>query len=83
MISTPELLPSFSSNITPSKVWIGGVVLYSWPVGFELCISPCYDPFQLLDTFMADSDYSFALSLTIYEPCVDPQSNTVSWPVIH
>ncbi|KAK0192056.1 hypothetical protein F5146DRAFT_488813 [Armillaria mellea] len=59
-------------------------VLHSWQtVKFELYIIPCYDPFQLLDTFMADSDYAFALSLTICEPCVDLQSNTVSWPVIH
>ncbi|SJL16224.1 uncharacterized protein ARMOST_19743 [Armillaria ostoyae] len=58
-------------------------VLCSWPVTFELYIRPCYDPFQLLDTFMADSDYAFALSLTVCEPSLDPQSNTVSWPVIH
>ena len=32
---------------------------------------------------MADSDYAFVLSLTICEPYVDSQSNTVSWPVIH
>ncbi|KAK0442124.1 hypothetical protein EV421DRAFT_1904301 [Armillaria borealis] len=58
-------------------------VLCSWPMEFELRIRPCYDPFQLLDTFMADSDYAFALSLTVCEPRLDPQSNTVSWPVIH
>ncbi len=50
---------------------------------FGLKITPCYDPFQLLDTFMADSEYSFALSLTICEPCLDSQSNTISQPVIH
>ncbi len=32
---------------------------------------------------MADSNYAFALSLTVCEPRLDPQSNTVSWPVIH
>ncbi len=53
------------------------------PVKFILNISPCYDPFQLLDTFMANSDYAFALSLTVCEPHLDQQSNTVSWPVIH
>ncbi|PBK63384.1 hypothetical protein ARMSODRAFT_1024119 [Armillaria solidipes] len=58
-------------------------VLCSGPVEFKLHIMPCYDPFQLLDMFMADSDYAFALSLTVCEPCLDPQSNTVSWPVIH
>ncbi len=31
---------------------------------------------------MADSDYVFALSLTVCEPRLDSQSNTVSWPVI-
>ncbi|PBK63347.1 hypothetical protein ARMSODRAFT_540743 [Armillaria solidipes] len=50
---------------------------------FELQITPCYDPFQLLDTFMADSEYIFALSLTVCEPHLDPQSNKFSWPVIH
>ncbi len=32
---------------------------------------------------MADSNYAFALSLTVCEPCLDLQSNTISWPVIH
>ncbi len=50
---------------------------------FELQITPCYDPFQLLDTFMADSENIFALSLTICEPRLDSQSNKFSWPVIH
>ncbi len=50
---------------------------------FILDILPSYDPFQLLDTFMADNDFSFALSLTVCEPNLDQQSNTVSWPVIH
>ncbi len=52
-------------------------------VSFVLQIIPCYDPFQLLDTFMADSEYTFALSLTICEPRLDSQSSTISWPVIH
>ncbi len=49
---------------------------------FKLEIIPCYDPFQLLDTFMADSDYAFTLSLTICEPCFDSQSNKNFPPVI-
>ncbi|KAK0192037.1 hypothetical protein F5146DRAFT_487906 [Armillaria mellea] len=52
-------------------------------VQFYLQIMPCYDPFQLLDTFMADSEYTFALSLTVCEPCLDIQFNRISWPVIH
>ncbi|PBK83446.1 hypothetical protein ARMGADRAFT_669972 [Armillaria gallica] len=52
-------------------------------VDFCLKITPCYNPFQLLDTFMADSEYSFALSLTICEPHLNSQSNITSWPVIH
>ncbi|KAK0466710.1 uncharacterized protein EV420DRAFT_1758651 [Desarmillaria tabescens] len=52
-------------------------------VYFDLQITPCYDPFQLQDTFMADSEYTFALSLTICEPRLDSQSNVISWPVIH
>ncbi|PBK83488.1 hypothetical protein ARMGADRAFT_671648 [Armillaria gallica] len=52
-------------------------------VQFYLQITPCYDPFQLLDTFMADSGYAFALSLTVCEPRLDLQSNRISWPVIH
>ncbi|PBK83425.1 hypothetical protein ARMGADRAFT_669231 [Armillaria gallica] len=61
-------------------------VLCPWPPTIILCINPCYahDPFQLLDTFMADSDYAaFALSLTVCEPLLNPESNIVSWPVIH
>ncbi|KAK0482430.1 hypothetical protein IW261DRAFT_1678303 [Armillaria novae-zelandiae] len=50
---------------------------------FQLQISPCYDPFQLLDTFMADSEYIFALSLTVSEPRLDSQSSRFSWPVMH
>ncbi|SJL16245.1 uncharacterized protein ARMOST_19765 [Armillaria ostoyae] len=50
---------------------------------FCLLIMPCYDPFQLLDTFMADSEYTFTLSLTICEPRLGSQSNKISWPVIH
>ncbi|KAK0482431.1 hypothetical protein IW261DRAFT_1032190 [Armillaria novae-zelandiae] len=52
-------------------------------VYFEVQIAPCYDPFQLMDTFMADSEYLFALSLTVSEPRLDSQSNRFSWPVIH
>ncbi|KAK0232069.1 hypothetical protein EDD85DRAFT_970294, partial [Armillaria nabsnona] len=53
-------------------------------VSFSLCIMPCFpDPFQLVDTFMADSEYAFALSLTVCEPRLDSQSNKISWPVIH
>ncbi|KAK0496521.1 hypothetical protein EDD18DRAFT_208734 [Armillaria luteobubalina] len=50
---------------------------------FEVQITSCYDPFQLLDTFMADSEYTFALSLTVSEPRLDSQTNRFSWPVIH
>ncbi|KAK0215605.1 hypothetical protein IW262DRAFT_1511527, partial [Armillaria fumosa] len=50
---------------------------------FEILIIPCYDPFQLLDMFMADSEYIFALSLTVSEPRLDSKSNRFSWPVIH
>ncbi len=32
---------------------------------------------------MADSEYAFALSLTVCEPRLDSQSNKISWPVIH
>ncbi len=32
---------------------------------------------------MADSEYAFALSLTVCEPRLDSQSNQISWPVIH
>ncbi|PBK83433.1 hypothetical protein ARMGADRAFT_669498 [Armillaria gallica] len=52
-------------------------------VSFVLQIIPCYDPFQLLDTFMADSEYTFVLSLTICEPRLDSQSSTIYWPIIH
>ncbi len=49
---------------------------------FELKITPRYDTFQLLDTFIADSDYAFTLSLTVCEPCFDSQSNKFSLSVI-
>ncbi len=32
---------------------------------------------------MADSEYTFALSLKVCEPHLDSQSNKISWPVIH
>ncbi|PBK83464.1 hypothetical protein ARMGADRAFT_670763 [Armillaria gallica] len=58
---------------------------YIGDVSFSLHIMPCFpDPFQLLDTFMADSEYAlFALSLTVCEPRLDSQSNKISWPIIH
>ncbi|SJL16248.1 uncharacterized protein ARMOST_19768 [Armillaria ostoyae] len=52
-------------------------------VSFRLEIMSYYDPFQLLNTFMADSDYAFALSLTVCKPHLDLQSNKFLPPVIH
>ncbi|KAK0192035.1 hypothetical protein F5146DRAFT_1222251 [Armillaria mellea] len=75
---------SRSQNLTGSDHRVHGMkdVEVCHHVIFELQITPCYDPFQLLDTFMADSEYTFALSLTVYEPRLDSQSNKFSWPVI-
>ncbi len=61
--------PISSTSFMACDIWTGYLAML-WPL-------------PLLDTFIADSDYTFALSLTISEPYLDPQSNTVSWPVIH
>ncbi|PBK92664.1 hypothetical protein ARMGADRAFT_169084 [Armillaria gallica] len=57
-----------------------GVCLY---VCYSLRIKPCCDPFHLSDTFMADSEHTSALSLTIHEPRLDSQSGEISALDIH
>ncbi|KAK0236874.1 hypothetical protein EDD85DRAFT_589940 [Armillaria nabsnona] len=52
-------------------------------VCWNVWITSCYDPFQLSDTFMADSEHTFALSLTIHEPRLDSQSGEISGLDIH
>lgn len=50
---------------------------------FNLHITPCYDPFQLLETFMADSEHVSALSLTVCEPRLDSRSKKICRSVLH